>query len=210
MENNTFINESLLRYEGYKLRDMELISTVVGESCADSLYNAGISNIHQLGRFSLSELLKLSGIGKSKVIKLLAMQELAKRNIMKADDDKIQSPKDAYALCKDMISEDQEILRLFCLNSKNKIITVKDLFKGGIASSLVDVRILLKEALRTSCASILIAHNHPSGDPQPSKEDIQITQRVAQSCRIMGINFLDHIVVGDEEYVSLKEKCIID
>lgn len=210
MENNTFINESLLRYEGYKLRDMELISTVVGESCADSLYNAGISNIHQLGRFSLSELLKLSGIGKSKAIKLLAMQELAKRNIMKVDDDKIQSPKDAYALCKDMISEDQEILRLFCLNSKNKIITVKDLFKGGIASSLVDVRILLKEALRTSCASILIAHNHPSGDPQPSKEDIQITQRVAQSCRIMGINFLDHIVVGDEEYVSLKEKCIID
>lgn len=210
MENNTFINESLLKYEGYKLRDMELISTVVGESCADTLYNAGVSNIHQLSRFSLSELLKLSGIGKSKAIKLLAMQELAKRNVIKIDDDKIQSPKDAYVLCKDMTLEDQEILRLFCLNSKNKIITVKDLFKGGIASSLVDVRILLKEALRTSCASILLAHNHPSGDPQPSKEDIQITQRVAQSCKIIGINFLDHIVVGDEQYVSLKEKCIID
>ena len=207
MEKNAFIRETLMKFEGHKLRDIELISTVIGEEGGQSLYNAGILNLRDLSSYEVKELTKLPGIGKSKAAQLLAVYELCKRNIKQLDNEQISAPSDAYGLCKDMVNEEQEILRLFCLNTKNKVMAVKDVFKGGISSLVVDLRIILKEALRMSASSIIISHNHPSGDPIPSKEDIDITGRLKESSTIIGLSLIDHIIVGKESrYFSFKEK----
>ena len=122
----------------------------------------------------------------------------------------ISSPKDiANMLMIEMSSLNQEVLRLIVLNTKNSIIKIKDVFKGTLDSSIVHPRELYAEAVKSGGASIIICHNHPSGDPSPSKEDINITLRIKECGKILGINLLDHIIIGNEKYISLKEKGIM-
>ena len=209
MEKNIFVKEALIKYEGYKIKDIELISTVIGEATGKKLYDAGMVNLDDISNYGIKDLIKITGIGKTKAIQLLALYELCKRNIKQEKTIQIQSPNDMYSLCKDMMYEEQEVLRLICLNTKNKILLNKDVFRGGLSSSIVDVRILLREAIRLSSASIVIVHNHPSGDPTPSREDINITTRLNEACKIMGINLLDHIIIGKDKYLSFKEKGMV-
>ncbi|MDZ5016734.1 DNA repair protein RadC, partial [Clostridium perfringens] len=101
------------------------------------------------------------------------------------------------------------VLKLIMLDTKNNIIGIKDVFKGSLNASIVHPREVFKEALKKSSSSIIVCHNHPSGDPTPSKEDINITVRLKECGRIMGIDLLDHIIIGKEKFISLKEKGII-
>ena len=103
----------------------------------------------------------------------------------------------------------QEVFKLILLNTKNIVIGTKDVFKGTLNSSIVHPREVFKEAIHRGSASIIVCHNHPSGDPSPSKEDINITLRLKECGNIMGIELLDHIIIGNNRYVSLKEKGII-
>ena len=109
----------------------------------------------------------------------------------------------------EMTDYNQEILKLIVLNTKNGIIKIKDVFKGTLDSSIVHPREIYAEALKSGGASIVICHNHPSGDPSPSREDINITLRIKECGKILGINLLDHIIIGNKKYISLKEKGII-
>ena len=103
---------------------------------------------------------------------------------------------------------DQEHLRVILLNSKNEVLFVHEIYKGNVNSSVIRVSEVLRPAIRENCPSIILVHNHPSGDPTPSPEDILITRQVRSSGEMMDIDVLDHIIIGSQGYVSMKEKAL--
>lgn len=121
----------------------------------------------------------------------------------------IRSPEDGFkAACKvlELHEKSNEHFCIFTLNTKNKIVGVHTLFKGSLNASIVHPREVYQAALLNNAASIICFHNHPSGDPTPSREDIEVTKRLVEAGKIIGIEVLDHVIVGDERFVSLKEK----
>ena len=162
---------------------------------------------------SFEEASKIKGIKKVKACQIIAMIEMFNRfRTLKSQKEnlKISSPKDVSTLLiNEMSNFKQEVFKLILLNTKNIIIGTKDVFKGTLNSSIVHPREVFKEAVQRGSANIIVCHNHPSGDPNPSKEDIDITLRLKECGNIMGIGLLDHIIIGNNKYVSLKEKGII-
>jgi DNA repair protein RadC len=123
-----------------------------------------------------------------------------------------RSPEEAYNAIKiitNVQEEAQEVFGILVLNTKNKIVAVHEVSRGALNSSLVHPREVFKPAVLHNAASIICFHNHPSGNPEPSREDIEITNRLVEAGKIMGIEILDHIIVGDDRYVSLKERGVM-
>ena len=161
----------------------------------------------------IDEITSIKGIKNIKASQIIAIGELVRRinmlNLIRVGKS-ITSPTDiANLVMKEMVSLKQEVLKLIMLDTKNNIIGIKDVFKGSLNTSIVHPREIFKEALKKSSSSIIICHNHPSGDSTPSKEDINITIRLKESGKIIGIDLLDHLIIGKNNYVSLKEKGII-
>jgi DNA repair protein RadC len=124
----------------------------------------------------------------------------------------IMNPEDAYKAIIEITSveeEAQEVFGILILNTKNKIVAVHEVSRGTLNSSLVCPREVFKPAVLHNAAAIVCFHNHPSGDPEPSKEDIKTTKRLIEAGEIMGIKIFDHIIVGDDGYVSLKERGVV-
>lgn len=158
---------------------------------------------------SVEELTKIKGIGKAKAVQLMASIELGKRfgRLNMDETYTIHSPEDgANYVMEDMRFLQQEHFVSLYLDTKNKVIHKQTVFVGSLNASIVHPREVFKEGLRRSAASIICFHNHPSGDPTPSREDIEVTKRLVEAGKIIGIDVLDHIVIGDRNYVSLKEK----
>ena len=125
---------------------------------------------------------------------------------------KIGSPEDAYKAITTITSveeEAQEVFGILILNTKNKIVAVHEISRGSLNGSLVHPREVFKPAVLHNAASIICFHNHPSGDPEPSREDIEITKRLVEAGKILGIEVLDHIIVSDEGYTSLKGRGVM-
>ena len=162
---------------------------------------------------SFNDITSIKGIKEGKASQILALSELFRRfRTLKAmkKDVKITTPKDlADLLMGEMNDLNQEVLKVILLSTKNIIIGIKDVFKGSLNTSIVHPREIFNEAINKNSASIIICHNHPSGDPTPSKEDINITIRIKECGNILGIELLDHIIIGNNKFVSLKEKGII-
>lgn len=106
----------------------------------------------------------------------------------------------------DMRHRNQEVLKLIMLDTKSRLIRDRDISKGTVNASLISPREIFMEALRNGAVFIILMHNHPSGDPSPSPEDIRVTSRVAQAGMMLGISLVDHIIIGERSYVSLKEQ----
>lgn len=158
---------------------------------------------------TLEELQTVKGIGKGKAAELKAALELGRRLYTYKAEDKytIRSPEDvADFVMEEMRFLKQEHFVVLALNTKNQILHKQTLFIGSLNSSIVHPREVFKEALRRSAASIICLHNHPSGDPSPSREDIDVTKRLAECGRLLGMEVLDHVIIGDETFISLKEK----
>ncbi|KGA97233.1 DNA repair protein RadC [Alkalihalobacillus alcalophilus ATCC 27647 = CGMCC 1.3604] len=120
---------------------------------------------------------------------------------------KITSPDDAYNLLKPiLVDSDREQFIVVCLDTKNQPTAINVCHVGSLNSSIVHPREVMKAAILSNSASIIVAHNHPSQDPTPSREDVEVTKRLAEAGKVLGIELLDHLVVCDEKYVSLKEK----
>ena len=120
----------------------------------------------------------------------------------------IRSPEDAVELGKEFMhihEEPEEYMYIICMNTKNKVIGVFEISHGNVNSSIVGAREVFQKALLANAVSIILMHNHPSGDPSPSREDIEVTKRMVEAGKIVGVQVLDHIVIGDR-YSSLKEK----
>lgn len=211
--------EKLLRYGAETLSNGELLAIIlrVGNS-NENIINLSNRILKEAGGLNglltsgSEEFLSLKGIGSAKASQLLALAEISKRfkSFQSGDVYKISQPKDAAELIMESMRHlKQECLKVIMLNTKNIVITIKDISVGSLNSSIVHPREVFCEAIKRSSASIIISHNHPSGDPAPSSEDISLTHRIKECGKLIGIELLDHIIIGNGCYVSLKEKGIL-
>jgi DNA repair protein RadC len=158
---------------------------------------------------SLEEITETKGIGSAKAVQIMAAVELGRRISNLSYDDRyiIRSPEDgANYVMNDMRFLSQEHFVCLYLNTKNQVLHKQTIFIGSLNASIVHPREVFKEAFRRSAASIICIHNHPSGDPTPSREDIEVTKRLVECGKIIGIEVLDHLIIGEKKYISLKEK----
>lgn len=211
--------EKLLKFGAEALSNAELLAIILrtGSSKENILSLSSrilkeTEGLNGLLTTSSEDFLNLRGIGSAKAAQLLALAEISKRfNSFKSGDQyKITQPKDAAELLMNSMRYlKQEHLKVIMLNTKNIVISINDVSVGSLNSSIVHPREVFCEAIKRSSASIIISHNHPSGDPSPSGEDINITERIKECGKIIGIELLDHIIIGDGYYVSLKEKGLV-
>ena len=162
-----------------------------------------------LARAGYSELCALNGVSDAKACQILAALELGRRLVSLHPEDRaiIHSPQDVFNLLgAEMAFLDQEHLRVLLLTTKNEVRGIAEVYKGSVNSSFVRVAEVLRPAVRDNCPSVIIVHNHPSGDPTPRPEDILVTRQIRTSAEMMDIDLLDHIVIGGQGFVSLKEK----
>lgn len=170
---------------------------------------AGLLGIHQ---FSFQSLMKLKGIGKVKVVQILCLSELAKRLSKASVEPRLRfssSQSVAEYYMEDLRHRNQEVMKLLLLNSKAELIDETNISKGTVNASLVTPRELFVEALKKEAVSMILLHNHPSGDPTPSRDDILTTKRISECGLLIGIELLDHIIIGNNCYVSFQEENLL-
>ncbi|MGQ9572953.1 MAG: RadC family protein [Dehalococcoidia bacterium] len=161
-----------------------------------------------LAKASFGELCAERGMGDAKAAQVKAALELGRRLLATQPQERaaVQSPRDvANLLMAEMGMLDQEHLRVLLLNTKNQVLAVPEVYKGSVNSTQVRVAELFREAIREGCPALIVVHNHPSGDPTPSADDVEMTRQMVDAGRLLGIDVLDHIVIGRQTYVSLRE-----
>lgn len=163
--------------------------------------------VNKLVDMDLKELTTIKGIGRAKAAGLVAGFELAKRGLNQGIgiEPTITSPADVLGLLTDIKDLRKEYFVALFLNARNQVICREDVSIGSLNASLVHPREVFAPAVGSSAASVILAHNHPSGDVTPSREDIELTRRMVQAGEIMGIEVLDHLIVGSERFLSMKE-----
>ncbi|HET8945005.1 MAG TPA: DNA repair protein RadC [Dehalococcoidia bacterium] len=168
-----------------------------------------VKGVGALGRVTLSDLCAVKGIGKAKAAQILAGIELGRRTVRAMPDARttIRCSDDIDKLVRaDLVDQQQEQLRVILLNTRNQVMGVKTVYIGSVHSAVVRTAELLRDAIRENCPSIILVHNHPSGDPSPSPDDAAMTQHVVEAGKMLNIEVLDHVVVARGGYVSLKER----
>ena len=209
--------EKLEQYGAKALTNAELLAIIIKTGTKDEtavglaqkvlkLNTDEKDNLKFLCDLTVEEFTKIKGIGKIKAIQLKAVCELATRinSVSSYKEKQILRPKDiAEILMERTRFEKQEILKVAMLNNKNKLIRIKEIAKGGGNFVAATIRSILNEAVKIEAAKIILIHNHPTGDPTPSKQDIEFTKNVEEASKILGIQLLDHIVIGDLKYVSI-------
>jgi DNA repair protein RadC len=198
------------------LSDAELLAIVLGRGskeenvidCSRRVLRE--QNLHYLAEQSLPELAKTFGDDTVKALKVSAMFELFRRtNRLKVQgfSTKIQSAEDVYHYFADRLAEKKkEYFYALCLDTKNRIISETLVSVGILDASLIHPREVFNPAVKASCHAVILVHNHPSGEAEPSKEDKEVTKLLMEAGRVLGIEVLDHIIIGRDGYVSLKEK----
>ncbi|MCP5465395.1 MAG: DNA repair protein RadC [Thermotogae bacterium] len=165
----------------------------------------------KLSEMTIEELSKIKGIGQVSAINLKASLEIGKRyhlEMQRSNTYKINSPEDAYKFSEDMIHFDKEVVRVINLNSKLGIINFEDISKGTVNSSIAHPRDIFKSAIKNNAVTIILLHNHPSGDPSPSIQDRELTEKVKESGKILGIKLNDHIIIGKNSFYSFNKSMI--
>jgi len=167
-------------------------------------------NLNELARLSIADLCKrFKGIGQAKAITIMAAMELGKRRKMADNKERkqIKSSIHLFELFEPHLADlPHEEFWLGMLNSANKVIDVKRLTQGGTRQTVVDVPMLLKMAIEKSAAAVVVAHNHPSGQNHPSREDEEVTRRIKEGCQAVGIILLDHIIIAHNNYYSFSDE----
>jgi len=162
-----------------------------------------------LQRASYSEICAQHGIGKAKAAQIKAAIDLGRRLASLSAEDKpiVHSPEDAADLVQyEMSALDQEQLRVITLNTRNHVLGIKIIYQGSLNSSQVRVGELFRPAIRENAAAVIIVHNHPSGDPSPSPDDIAITKAIIEAGRLLDIQVLDHLIIGQGRFISLNRR----
>ncbi|MFN8455593.1 MAG: DNA repair protein RadC [Anaerolineae bacterium] len=162
-----------------------------------------------LAKASFSDLTSIKGVSIAKAAQLKAAIELGRRLLMTSPDARpqITSPLDAANLLMlEMGSLEQENLRTLLLDTKNRVLASPTIYIGNVNSSIIRVSEVFREAIRENATAMIVAHNHPSGDPTPSPEDVSVTRSIVEAGGLLGIDVLDHIVIGHQRFISLKER----
>lgn len=164
------------------------------------------NSLRFLQDISINELLKIDGIGKCKAIELKAVGEIAKRmNYPIRKYQKITSSLDVVNLLESELKfEKREFIKIIILNNKNNVLKIRNIAIGSTNYSMIEPKQILSEAVKLEAPKIILIHNHPSGDSSPSKEDYEITKKINKAAKILGITLLDHIIIGDGNYKSIK------
>ncbi|MFW0861212.1 MAG: RadC family protein [Dethiobacter sp.] len=211
--------ERLLAGGAVKLSDAELIAILIRSGTSQEtaiqlaeriLLEAG--GLQQLPRFCLDELLSIKGLGPAKAVTIMAALELSTRlsSRLRTELPTVSSPGDAAGLVMEEMRHNlREHFRVVLLDSKHKVLGIEEISIGSLNTSLVHPREVFRPAIRKACASIILLHNHPSGDPTPSREDLDVTRRLSEAGRLIGIEILDHIIIGDGNFVSFREKGLL-
>jgi len=189
----------------------ELLAIIIGTGEALSLAEELVvefGSLAGIARQSLERLEQFDGIGPTSAAKIKAAAQLAVRIFRPTEiKPRISSPGDAYLSVAEMALLDQEQLRVICVNTRNEIIKIETLYQGNANTSIVRVAEIMKVAIDARAVGIILAHNHPSGDPSPSPEDVRVTRQIKQAADLLDFDLLDHIIVGaGGRYVSLKER----
>ena len=212
--------EKCLMYGAEALTDAELISAIIrtgskGERCVDlahRILNAGPDGLLNLLQLDVKQLTKIHGIGNVKAVQLKCVGELAKRiaSTRRRQQVVLESPESiASYYMERMRHEAQEILVLAMFDSKSMLIGEKVISVGTSTAALISPREIYRTALQEQAVYIVILHNHPSGNPEPSREDVQVTRKIKQSGEILDILLMDHIIIGDNRYFSFREQDIL-
>lgn len=207
--------EKLLKYGPTKLTTTELLALLlrtgikgknVIELANQILKTAGSSNIQNIG---ISDLKKIKGLGTVKAGEILACIELGKRLLKEKVPLKVLTPQDIFESMKDIRNLKKEHFIALYLDTRNQEITREIISIGTLNASLVHPREIFEPAIRHLASSIILIHNHPSGDPEPSKEDITLTNKLREAGKILGIEIMDHIVIVKDQYLSFKDQGLI-
>ncbi len=207
--------ERLVRNGSESLSNAELLAIILRTGSREenvvSMCNRILSeySIKQLSLANIKRLTQIHGIGEAKAAQIAALFELARRleTFVEEPKRKVRSPKDVYTLMYPKMREQKKerFITLY-LDTKNQILKEETVSIGSLNASIVHPREVFKSALLESSASVIMIHNHPSGDPSPSREDIMVTEKLVEGGKLLGIDVLDHIIIGDGKYVSLKDE----
>ena len=209
--------EKLEMYGAQALSNAELLAIIIKNGTKEessvmlaqkilSMQKSTQDSLRFLQDISIKEFMSIKGIGKVKAIQLLAVCELTKRisRPIKNFNVQIKSPQDvADLLINELKYEKREIVKVLMLNVKNNILKIQDIALGGTSFAVFEIKDVLKEAIKIGAPKIILVHNHPSGDPTPSHDDIELTQKLEQVSTMLEIELLDHVVIGDGKYKSI-------
>ena len=184
---------------------------VSGESVLDlsTRLVSRLGGLPGIARTSYDELCAINGISEAKACQLLAAFELGRRLVSMSPEERavIRSPRDvANLVSAEMGYLDQEHLRVLALSSKNEVLGIDVVYVGNVGSAIVRVAEVVRPAVRRNCPAIIIVHNHPSGDPTPSDDDVLVTRRLVTGAEMVDVDVLDHVVIGGQNFVSMKDK----
>ena len=209
--------EKMERLGAEALSNAELLAILIGsgtpnESAVElmqKVLSQSNNNLNTLGKKSIKELMAFKGVGPAKAITILAACELGKRRQQELAEERLRldSSQGIYQLMRPTLQDlDAEEAWLLLLNQQCKLIKKMRLSHGGLTQTMVDARILVREALLANATLIVLCHNHPSGSLHPSREDDHLTERVKKACDLMSLHFIDHLIITDGAYYSYRDE----
>jgi DNA repair protein RadC len=212
--------EKLLSKGAKSLSDAELLAILIGSGTREisavelsrTILADSANNLANLGKKSIAELTKIKGIGQAKAITIVAALELGLRKKLSeiSEKPKVTSSREAFEFIQSFISDihHEEFWVLF-LNRSNRIIEKFKLSQGGVSGTVIDVRLILKKALELLASSLIVCHNHPSGNLNPSDNDKKITEKIRVAAQQMDIKLLDHLIICDNSYFSFNDEGLL-
>lgn len=210
--------EKLRMVGAQTLTDSELLAIILRVGVqGESVLALSQRLLHEYGgltgllRLPFDELCLVRGIGEAKAAQLKAALEMGRRLLLAQPEERLQvrAPGDiANLLNLEMAALEQEQLKLISLNTKNQVLKMQVVYQGTVNSSQIRVAEIFKEAIRQNATSIIVAHNHPSGDPTPSPEDVRVTEQLREAGKLLDIELLDHLVIGHQRWVSMRERSL--
>ncbi|MCK5135601.1 MAG: DNA repair protein RadC [Bacteroidales bacterium] len=202
------------------LSDSELLAILLGSGTknitavelARQILTGTGNNLHELGRQTVGDLLRIKGVGPAKAISVLAAMEIGRRRAGMHHIKKIpvKSSETVFNLFHPLVGDlEHEEFWLLMLNRANRVLGKFKVSQGGLSGTVIDTRIILKKALDNLASSIIVCHNHPSGNNQPSDADVKITEKLKKAAEMLEIKLLDHIIIADKSYFSFADEGLI-
>ncbi len=212
--------EKLLTRGSSALSDAELIAILIGSGNRDEsavalarrVLATSENSLNRLGKLTVVELMQFRGIGEARAVAIAAALELGRRRKDEEVIEKpcIQSSRDAYAIMHPIMGDlMHEEFWIILLNRSNRLLEVLRTSQGGISGTVTDIRMILKNAILHSASSMVLFHNHPSGNLKPSRSDMDITKKMSEAAKLMDVKVLDHIIIADREYFSFADEGLL-